>query len=157
MRTPFLMGGEVTKASIGSFLWACHLSFSLPKSVWWKRNPNAKRDAFLRSIISMDFEELEDEIDEFLDETFFDAPQGGKKDETPYVCGIASLEYRMACEPFRWSKDQTLDTPLRRIYGLLRCDSAKHGGILFNPKSDALKDEYLKDFAAMCELQKGLN
>lgn len=153
MRTPFIGGGEVTPAGIGAFLWACHRYYELPKKNWLGRIVNKKRDKFLLALADLDFGEIEYKIDEFLDETFFDAPQGGGKGETPYVCGIAWMEYRMACDPFRWSSDRTLDTPLRRIYQLLRCDDIRHGAVLFNRYSDGVKDEFMRDLAALDELQ----
>ncbi len=142
IRTPFLNGGAITPAAIGHFLWACHRDFALPSGRWFRHR---KRNRFLRSLRRMDFAELEEGIDEFLDETFFDAPQGGTRDDTPYVCGIAWMEYRMTCEPFRWPSERTLETPLRRLYQLTRCDDARQGTPLFNRISDGVKDRWLTE------------
>lgn len=143
IRTPFIGGGAVTPSAIGHFLWACHRDFTLPTAGFLGRWRNRRRDAFLRSLKRMDFDELEDGIDGFLDATFLDMPRGGNADQTPYVCGVAWMEYRMALDPFRWDSERTLDTPLRRIYQLIRCHDAAHGAVLFNPISDKVKDDFL--------------
>lgn len=141
IRTPFIGGGDVTPGSIGQFLWACHRDFEPMKDGWF---PARKRDRFLRSLRKMDFAELEDGIDEFTRLTFFDAPQGSQGDSTPYVCGIAWMEYRMTLEPFRWDAEKTLSTPLRRLYQLMRCHDSVNGEVLFNRFSDGVKDEFLR-------------
>lgn len=144
IRTPFIGGGDVTPGAIGHFLWACHRDFSLPSKGflgWWRHR---QRDRFLASLKRLDFAELEAGIDEFLDATFLDMPQGGVRDSTPYVCGVAWMEYRMALDPFRWDSARTLDTPLRRIYQLIRCHDAAQGQPLFNKFSDAVKDKFLR-------------
>ncbi len=143
VRTPFIGGGEVDRAAIGQFLWALHRDYCSPKWSW--RGRNAQRNAFLRSLRKADrWAELEDGIDAFLDATFLDAPYGGDVNQTPYVCSIAWIEYRMACEPFRWPSERTMHTPLRRLYQLMRCYALENGGILYNRKSDAVKDSWLR-------------
>lgn len=159
IRTPFIGGGEVTDAAIGQFLWACHRDFTPPRKRWL-RNPNAARDKFMASLAEKDFDDLEDGIDAFLDATFLDSPQGGRNDDTPYVCGVAWMEYRMALDPFRWDSERTLDTPLRRIYQLVRCHDSAHGVPLFNRFSDDVKQDWMKDFNALNALkamQEGRN
>ena len=65
--------------------------------------------------------------------------------QTPYVCSIAWIEYRMACEPFRWPSERTMHTSLRRLNQLMRCYALENGGILYNRKSDAVKDSWLRE------------
>lgn len=161
IRTPFIGGGEVTPGEIGQFLWACHRDYELPRKRFWGGS-NRKRNAFLKSLgRGHDWEELEEEIEMFLDLTFFDAPQGSRSDSTPYACGIASMEYRMLLEPFRWDAEKTLSTPLRRLYQLMRCHGSANGEVLFNRYSDEVKDLALRsmneDMQAFNELRGGLN
>lgn len=147
--TPFIGGGVATEGDIGRFLWACHRDFTPPSKGILGRFRNWKRDRFLASLRKMDFDELEDGIDEFLDATFLDSPQGGKTDDTPYVCGVAWMEYRMALDPFRWDSERTMRTPLRRIYQLIRCHDSSNGIPLFNKISDDVKSEFLRDLNAL--------
>ncbi len=153
IRTPFIGSGEVTPASIGQFLWACHRDYDPSKP--------RERDKFLRSLIGMNWAGLEYGIDEFLNATFLDAPQGGKDDSTPYVCGIAWMEYRMLIDPFRMTPEAFLDTPLRIIYQRIRCHDAVNGVPLFNRYSDKVKADFVAelnaDSKAFDELQKGRN
>lgn len=143
IRTPFIGSGEVTHSAIGHFLWACHRDFSLPTRGFMGRFRHRRRNRFLRSLRRMDFAALEAGIDTFLDATFLDSPQGLRDNATPYVCGIAWMEYRMALDPFRWDSERTLETPLRRIYQLIRCRDATNGVPLFNRHSDPVKQRFI--------------
>lgn len=161
IRTPFIGDGDVTPAAIGAFLWACHRDYEKPRTGWFGRTVNRKRDRFLRSLKRMDFEELEDGIDAFLDATFLDMPSGGKTTDTPYVCGVAWMNYRMMIDPFRLTREVIADIPLREMYQLIRCHDSVNGTPLFNKYSDRIKDDYLRelnaDTEALNELSGGLN
>lgn len=138
MSTPFL-NGDVKLYSDSEtirFLWALSPHFS--KEQW-------KRDEFWKlafSKIGDEFGKAEDEIEEFVDDTFLDAPHSGRE-SVPYTCSIAWMVYKMASEPFRWDRDRTMRTPIREIYQYIRCDYLSKGVILRNAISDPVKEEWL--------------
>lgn len=137
IRTPFLWGGMATPGHVGQFLWAIHLEYVTEGPA------HPKRDAFLHSIEGMDFGKAEVAIDAFLEKTFLDAPYGGKE-ATPYVCSVAWIEWRMAQKPFGWAwEDRTANTPLRRIYQLIRCEDMRSGKLMVNRKSEGLRGDWL--------------
>lgn len=138
METAFLGCVQVTDAEIIRFLWALSVDFSTEAD---------KREAFIESCVkqfgSIEYGWLkaEEAIDEFLKQTFFDGPKGGAE-SVPYVTSIAWLVYTMAKEPFRWTKEQTMHTPLREIYQYTRCLRLDKGGVLYNEFSDTIKAEW---------------
>lgn len=142
METPFLGGSGVSasEAEIGRFLWACSPEFTLDKGA---------RHVFLQSIISIDWTQAYVEINEFVRVTFMDAPRGHKA-SIAYVSGVAWLEYMFLQKPFCWDwNTKTADTPVRRLYQLLRCDALTNGAtVLVNPLSDAIKQEWVNEESA---------
>jgi len=137
VRTPFIFGGSITDARVAQFLWILSLEY-VPNS--------GMRDSFIESLLKSlagDFETAIEEIDEYLDDTFLDAPHGGgRSDEAPYVCSIAWTIYSMAKEPFRWDEARTMDTPLRKSWQLMRCRALDNGATLVNRKSDSITNEW---------------
>ncbi len=104
----------------------------------------SKRDQFLEYIAQgFDFDTAEILIDQFLDDTFLDAPDG--KPSRPYVCSIAWMEYSMASKPFGWSREYTLDQPLRVIYQLLRCRAIDSGMKVINRISDTVLQKAINE------------
>lgn len=162
MKTPYVGRGFITPDETVRFLWALSPSFvgerrSYPRSNFWRKllglpmlGPYATRDAFIRDAflhLYGRWHEAEREILDFLSDTFMDSPHRSGSECVPYVIGAAWMVYRMGCEPFRWSKDQTLHTPMRIIYQLMKCQDMDRGKILYNP-SDRLKAEYLDSLNA---------
>lgn len=135
--SPWVNGGEIGAAAAIQFLFTLSIDFKdfgLP----WFVSHYAK---FIRKK-GYDWEYVCDCIGEFVETTFLDAPTG--KETTPYACSTAWLELHMY-KLMGWHSDRTLDTPLRRIYQLLRCEAMEAGDkTLVNKLSDAKKDEWLR-------------
>ena len=143
IETPFFGDGAVEETHILQFLWACHAENPMreePKR-WFGKTARQRFDA---SLGAFDFAKAEDEIWQFLEHTFLDAPDGGPTSR-PYVCSIASMEYSMACKPFYWSREYTLDQPLRIIYQLRKCRARDNGALLKNRISDPVMDDALNE------------
>ncbi len=151
LRTPYLTGGEVLPEDTLLFLWAVHRDNPMraEKSTLLRRS---KRDQFLKSARKIDFTSAEIEIDQWLEDTFMDAPEG--KPSRPYVCSIAWLEYSMSTKPFLWDRDRTLETPLRVIYQLLRCRAIDNGHEVTNRISGAVLQRAINDVNTPEEMAK---
>lgn len=138
METPFLTNGDCTTAEILRFLWALSPDFTTDKS---------EREVFCfesaKSLADYGFDNASTAIDLFIRDTFMDSPSGVGPDSVPYVIGPAWLIYKMACEPFKWNRNQTLHTPIREIYQLTRCHDLDNGRILYNEISDSIKAKWL--------------
>ena len=162
METPFLSGRTASRGEIVRFLWALCPWFvgeprKYPRSNFWRKltfrkplSPFATRDAFVEDVTkSLDgrWGEAEESIDLFIRNTFMDAPKSGGE-SVPYVTGIAWMLFVMAGEPFRWSEEKTLHTPLRKSYQLSRCIRISNGGILYNDISDKVKARWLDEVNA---------
>lgn len=135
INTPFLSGGDIGDEDVLQFLWACHRDNPMreEKSVAWRKSA---RDKFIAASRELDFDKAERGIDDFMRDTFLDAPDG--KPSRPYVCSIAWIEYSMSGKPFAWSREYTMKQPLRVIYQLLRCRALDAGSVLKNPISDPI-------------------
>lgn len=143
IETPFLTGAEVRDGDVLRFLWACHVDNPLREERSRLFQPS-KRQRFLASInAGFDFDLAVAEIDCFMEDTFMDSPDG--KSSRPYACSIAWLEYSMCSKPFCWTREYTLDSPMRIIYQLLRCRALDNGAILKNRLSDPVLDSALEE------------
>lgn len=131
VETPFLSGGHLGTEHIAQFLWICHWDYSLDIH---------DRDAFIKTLKGQDYSELAAEIDQFIDDTFLDTPQGSAG--IPYFCNFAWFEYIMH-KAMGWDSEYTLNQPLRRIYQLIRCMELESGAILSNKRSDKVRGDWL--------------
>lgn len=151
IQSPFLIGGNPSHGQIIQFLWVLSSSFS---------TDSEQRDCFIENttkLLADRWTEAEIAIDEFIRDTFLDSPRGDGGECVPYVTGIAWLIYSMARDPFRWTRDQTLHTPLREIYQLVRCHRLDNRGILFNEISDNVKARFLDELNAKQPARGGLS
>ena len=127
---PFVFGGPIDYPQAAQFIGAL------------QPEKGRNMESVLRHLFGMDIEEIAKEIFAFVDLTFLDAPTGGS-DSAPIASGLAWMEYRMACEPFRWDCERTLSTPLRRIYQLLRCIDRVNGEVVVNSMSHKCSGDWL--------------
>lgn len=134
MRTPFYCGGKYSHAHVAQFLWACHVDYS-PRS-WWNRRRMTLRTS------QLDLQKCGQDIAEFLDLTFMDAPKGNGKSDKPIASDTAWLVYRFRNTPWNQSEQVTIHTPFRKLYQELRCWLKDQGEIVVNP-SDLLKSDWL--------------
>jgi hypothetical protein len=154
LNSPCVMGGTITPNDAARFLWTLASDFpKTPKMGRWFANHYPSHLAKM----GWDWEFVFDSITEFLEATFLDSPNGARS--TPYVCSTAWIEVRMH-KFLGWDSDRTLNTPLRRIYQLLRCEAIMDGDrTLVNRLSDKANDDWLhtaaSDAALIAEIQKG--
>lgn len=133
-QTPFIFGGSIEdERPFIQFILIC-------------QTPGEKTlDEITEAAMDANLEDWRKQIGEFLDLTFLDAPQGGG-DEAPIASSQAWMEYRMAGEPFRWDYEtKTADTPLRRIYQLIRCQDKEAGRVVTNSLSSKCEGDWLDD------------
>lgn len=145
--SPFVNGGHLSIAHALQFLWT--LSSDLKEESRASRRYRAKwEESYFRFVVRrFDWEYVFESIAEFLDQTFLDAPTG--TDSTPYASSSAWIEYRMADDPFRWDYEtKTADTPLRRIYQLLRCHQITSGDLTVTNKLSGRKYAEWMEMAA---------
>jgi hypothetical protein len=139
--SPFVCGSSVTLPDILQFLWGCAADYSTSRFARWR---------FFRRvgkiIAKVGIQPIVDELFDYIDTTFQDGPRGGKK-SIPYTSQIAWMEFNMAGEPWRWSREQTLSTPLRVIYQQIRCSDMSEGVTPINP-SDYVKQAYIDSLNA---------
>lgn len=140
--SPFVCGGggDITAAHIAQFIWALHVDY-IPRS-----NPGSEelRKKICDSIASRDLRKSYDEIAEYLEETFLDAPDGDAKSR-PIASQPAWLIYRFRREPFRMTKEEVMHTPLRELYQLLRCEDKYNGEDPKNKLSDKVRGDWLAE------------
>lgn len=134
-RSPFLVGGEITHPK------AAHFTF------WLRKNPLETIDDHLNSVAKLETEECREEIEEYLTVTFRDETSSVSK-SVPIAPSIAWYEYRMSGEPFRWSSEKTINTPIRRLNMLVRCWQKEHGETVINPHSHGVISRYRDDLQA---------
>lgn len=134
---PFAVGGDsVPNTAILQFLWVVNPNFTTDKE---------KRNQFIEGCAGLKIADAPKEIDEYLDRAFLDAPTG--KPAVPYVSVAASLVYSMSRDPFHWTMERTLDTPIQIIYQLLKADDYHNGRTVHNARSSKIEADW----------QRGLN
>jgi hypothetical protein len=154
MESPYLDGGSITPTETLRLMWALSIDFTKDRKY---------RDKWIAKYVKWlekkeyDWEYVHDEVFEYLDATFLDAPQGS--DSTPYVCSLAWYEFRMK-RMMGWDSERTMETPLRRIYQLMRCEQITEGDrTIVNKLSDKVNDDWLnevmKDPSKIAEIQRG--
>jgi hypothetical protein len=114
--SPFLCTGERRPEHVAQFLWALSPGYAAgddTKSI-------AKRRAFIREIaLTVPYQKSRDQIEEFLDLMFFDAPSPDGKPIPPRVALATKLIDKFALE-YCWSMDAILDSPMPVLFQLLK-------------------------------------
>ncbi len=133
----FIEGGTYDLGEVLKFLWAMSPKFSENQD---------EMDAFFeesaKSLAELESLSLAfDEIDQFIEETFMDGPQGGAE-SVPYVIGEAWMVYTFMKDPFRWTEEQALHTPYRKLFQYLRCVKLDNDQVVYN-ESDKVKDAWM--------------
>lgn len=144
VRSPFIVGGTISKADIWQFLWFQSVKFS-PTSI-------IRRRLFMWKIILNNRQlELLTGVRGFISETLFDLPGNGKSSKAFYSF-IASVVDLLASE-YGWTRDSIIKIPLKEIAQYLKAIRLRKDSkaILFNP-SDPL---YLKAMRQRMEAVNG--
>lgn len=128
---PFVCGGVPLGVHVTQFLWLLSPDYSTSAWAMWR---------FRRKVRKLDLVSLATSIQEFVQVTFMDQPNG--RLSVPYACSSAWIEHRM-WKDYGWKWEYTKGQPLRRIYGLLRCKAQDAGVVLINSLSDKKRQDYL--------------
>jgi hypothetical protein len=151
MGCPFLRGYRVLDLAdpvghIGAFLW--HLSVARARSR--RLGPLAEyhaRTRFNEVVARIDLFAVEPAIDEYLEETFLDAPVPGGGAEGAAAgevyTSIAATLVDLFAFDYGWPAAQVLDAPLVQLHQLLRSRSLRKNpnAILFNRKSSKARSQ----------------
>lgn len=135
VRSPWIVGGNrESYEAVAKFIWALHIdhfpaSLQIPKRI-------------LKSLYKSDLYKSVAEIDAFMELTFMDASSGEKR-EKPIASSVTWLIYEFRKEPWVFSEERTLDTPLRKLYQELRCYRKEKGAVLLN-SADKVKAEWIQ-------------
>lgn len=137
--SPLLKGENADHEDVVTFLWICSDKFT-------PREAEAK--AFRKSVKKLP-ETLEAEISEYINDNLSYMAQGGE-DGSPATEHFAASVIDLLASQYGWNADIVLDLPLGQMFQLMavitkRLVQASGGTYIgFNPASDKLKAEYLK-------------
>ena len=129
---PFICSGVESVEAAVQFVWIVSKEFNTEKD-------SVKQ--FAKKLLDYNYDDLVKDIDDYLERTFLDAPIG--KPSEPFYSMSASLVFSMSDKPFNWSMFQTMNTPLRTIYQLLKVKSESNGAIVLNKRSGKVKSDWL--------------
>lgn len=137
---PYFVGGFLTLAAKLQFLWFVSPSFKPGRE---------EMETFLELHKAIDVDALTAGIESYLDRAYLDAPQGS--DSLPYAEPAASLIYVLGQEPFNWSMEKVLTTPLAISFQLLKVREKSMGGSVVNRRSDGVSGDWLKQMLVVTE------
>lgn len=137
---PFIVGGIVSIESILQFLWMVNADFKLGSDY---------TDAFIEKHAGLDIESARNGIDEYLDRAYLDAPSGST--EKPFFAPAAGMVVAMSDEPFRWTMERTLATPLAVLYQLIKCRDKSQLATVINRRSDKVASDWLDTMHVITE------
>jgi hypothetical protein len=154
---PFLFGGTKMPGHVASFLWQLREPEKRKlRARFWE----TERKRFIERIAKeVRYADALEQIDEYLDFTFLDAPSTQSKTQSvPKTSLVAAIIHFIAIN-YHWSEEEILNCPLVRLYQYFRLIlSAKNpNAILFNRRSDKIRGDYLRAIAATANSARTLN
>jgi len=136
--SPFLCGGLPTLADVGVFLWVMSPGF--------KPGAAAARDAFLKSIRTVDYANAVFAIREFIDDATADAPEPSALGSRRQVYSWFTDYVDLIAHEYHWSEAEILACPLKRLFQYVRRIQLRKGGkTLFLNRSDEVRAEWLRE------------
>lgn len=147
--SPFVCATEMTSAHVALFFWVMHEDNN--GSIGWRAN--RRRNALIRRLAPMGYDELVAAGRDYIEEIFMDAPQGGGGDlnKRPLgTCFLAPLITGIALET-GWSQREIMDTPLPRLFQYTKALRARNQGKDFvdSSPSDRLTGEFLAELNSL--------
>lgn len=133
-RSPFISGGAITPGAILQFLWIVSPRFH-------SRSSTGAAEFVETHGLNLDYDQAAQEISEYLERTFLDAPQG--KEEKPLYSAAAGMAVQLMAKPFFWRQYKALHTPLRVSYQLLKANAKALGATVVNTRSDKVIGDWL--------------
>ena len=116
-RNPFLFGGAITPEAVAQFLWVLAPDFRI--------GDTERRAVFVAALRASDaLEDLPEcarQIGEFLDEMMLDAPAAsGGGSARSAITSQEAVYCHLFGEAYGWDDAKTMNTPLPRLYQILR-------------------------------------
>lgn len=134
--SPFIKGGHPMPYDVGVFMIIVG---------GWK---GFNRWLKLRSLGRVSYMDAVQFIDDYVKESFQDAPGGSGVDSVSYYSFAASIVDVFGKE-YSWTEAEILDTPLKRLFQYLKAISARHGEkTMFNP-SDKVRGDWMREVNRM--------
>lgn len=146
-KNPFVEGAshdfEYTPYAVGSFLWICSCDFVAGPG----KHADRARKRFFKRLRKLPCLEVSQKIFVYLNESYFDlASFSGRSETAPKIGWVGAQIHRHASE-YGWSVDEILDTPMKQLIQLDRCQLAgdsETAKLLSNPVSDGVTAAYLE-------------
>lgn len=136
--SPFMVGGNPSPVDCAQFLWCVSTRWN-PDSKWQRR-------LFMIRCGKINAVDCVNQIDEFLRESFQDAPPRMGGGDRPSYYSYAAFMVDTFAHQYGWTDSQTLDMPCKRAFQLL-CAIRKRNNpeaTLFNP-SDSVRGKWLDE------------
>lgn len=128
--SPFIRGGIPSPADAGAFM--CIVGN-------WR---GFKRWLMLRQLGRVNYRQIVEAIDEYVAESFQDAPPSNGVEDVSYYSFAAGLVDLFAKE-YGWTEKDILDTSVKRLFQYLKAIARRNGEkVFFNP-SDRVRGEWL--------------
>lgn len=137
MKSPLVLGGQLTSESILSFLWVIKI-----------KSPDENQTSFFETVIlKEEFETIMRDIGNYFEDAFQDAPLvSAPVDNTiPYYSSMTTIVDYLASE-YGWKEEDILNMPYKRLFQYIKLLMKKHNPekVLFN-KSDSIKSEMIQE------------
>lgn len=138
-RNAYVTGGAPSPAHAAQFLWVVFVGFA-PGDL-------AARDAFVRRVARLPWDDVDAGIRSYLDAALFDltADSGGATSgSAPVISWLAAMVDQIARE-YHWSRDEILTMPIAEMAQYLRRIEQRAGARPRNPYSDAATAAWLRE------------
>lgn len=134
---PFVVGGNITPPDVAVFMLVV---------TGKNRGSGFSRWRFLRKLRLKSYRALIRGIDEYLSEALQDRMPETSNDSSIYYYSSAAALVDIFGERYGWSIETILNTPIKILFQQLNIirKSKNPGAILFNPKSDRVRSEWLR-------------
>lgn len=156
IHSPFTCGGPVTALDVAMFMWVVSyerrralrarralsvFSRKLAAAVFW-----CMRWRFVARLRKLNAEGAVEAIDTYLDEALAEAPKGNAGSYEPSYWSTAAGYVALLSWAYGWSEAEVMELRTKRAFQYLKVATKirNPGAIMFNPKSDAVRSEYLK-------------
>lgn len=136
MKSPLVVGGEITAEKVLTFLWTIKI----------KESTDNQQEFFEQTLSTEDFDEIMADAQEYFTSAFADAPMGEGSAGVPYYSSMAVLVDYLASE-YGWTDEMIINLPYKRLFQYMRVIAKRNDPkkILCN-KSDDVKSELMAQF-----------
>ena len=120
------------------FLWLVSFEFST--------DDDKSRRKFIKTVDGLDSAEVINEIREYIDTAFTDAPGGSSRDDTPHA-SMAAETVDLFAKEYGWGPDTILNLSMAQLWQYRNCISARteKNPIHFNRELDQYQKEFMAE------------